>query len=76
MSNFQAKILKKSDVWIVDGTFKSVPSQFEQLITLQGRYLGKFWPAGHALLVTKTEAAYSALFSQFKTLISVAPELF
>ncbi len=57
MSDFQAENLKKSDVWIVDGTFKSVPYNFEQLITLQGRYLGKFWPVGHSLLVTKTEAA-------------------
>ncbi len=59
MSDFQAEILKKSNAWIVGETFKSVSSQFEQLITLQGKYLRKFWPAGHALLVTITEAGHS-----------------
>ncbi len=73
MSDFQIDILKHSGTWIIDGTFKSVPNQFSQLITIQGKYLGKFWPCSHALLVNKTEAGYCLLFEKIKSLVGGEP---
>ncbi len=69
MSDFQKNVLKKAKTWIIDGTFKSVPNQFHQLVTIQGLYLGKFWPCIHALMVNKSEMAYNLLFEQIKTMV-------
>ncbi len=52
-SDLQLNVLKESETWIVDGTFKSVPGYFDQLVTIQGKHLGRFWPCLHALLITR-----------------------
>ncbi len=65
-SDFQMCILEKAKIWVMDGTFKSVPLHFSQLVTIMGNYLGKFWICGHALLVNKTEDSYRLLFSELK----------
>ncbi len=62
MSDFQKNILKKAKTWIIDGTSKSAPNQIHRLITIQGLYLGKFWPCIHALMVNKSEMPYVILF--------------
>jgi hypothetical protein len=41
MSNFGVENLRISNAWLIDGTFKSVPSGFFNLFRYMGSYLEK-----------------------------------
>ncbi|KAG0425952.1 hypothetical protein DMUE_6004, partial [Dictyocoela muelleri] len=73
-SEFQEKIIRKSTVWQFDGTFKSVPRNFSQLVTIYGEYMGKFYPLIYILLQTKTEDAYTSAFNKINEFICKSPE--
>jgi hypothetical protein len=73
ISEFQKSILLKSNGWQIDGTFKSVPSHFTQLITIYGKYLGKFHPLCYILIKTKTEIAYENAFNVVNKFIEKPP---
>jgi hypothetical protein len=51
--------IQKIDVWIIDGTFKSVPKDFYQLITLQGLIFNQYIPLIFILTTDKTTDTYS-----------------
>ena len=51
-------ILARSENWYADGTFKTVPSIFAQLYTIQGVQSGSITPLVYALLPDKIEETY------------------
>ena len=57
-STRQLGYLKKSSTWLIDGTFRSAPSVFTQLITIHGLVVAKTYPLAFILLRTKKETAY------------------
>lgn len=59
--------LMHNNVWVVDGTFKSAPSNFEQLYTIQCKIRGKFLPLISALMKKKTTTSYIKLFEFIKS---------
>jgi len=67
-SEYQMSILKDSELWVMDGTFKSVPNHFEQMLTIQGKYLGKYWPLVHIILKRKNQDSY---INSFKKLLDL-----
>ncbi|KAI0989484.1 hypothetical protein GJ496_007858 [Pomphorhynchus laevis] len=54
--------IKNLKVIIVDGTFKSSPQQFYQLVTIQGYLYGRFIPLIFVLLQEKSEDKYKDVF--------------
>ena len=65
-------LLRDSNSWFADGTFKVVPSQFFQLYTLHCEKDGYIIPCIYALMTNKSEIAYRKLFSK---LVELEPEL-
>ena len=58
--------LNQSSIWIMDGTFKTVPTIFKQLYTIQG-YVGgsensRILPLVYILMSSKSEECYQRLF--------------
>jgi hypothetical protein len=52
--------LKEAGTWCMDGTFKTVPGVFYQLLTVGFIKFDTFWPAVYILLNRKTGALYKA----------------
>ncbi|KAI5154391.1 hypothetical protein ENBRE01_3368 [Enteropsectra breve] len=44
LSNYSKEKLLCCKTWLVDGTFKSAPSEFYQLVTIHGAIFGKTYP--------------------------------
>lgn len=64
------RYLKKSKVWLIGGTFRTVPHHFTQLVPIHGILCGKSFPLCCVLLKTKREVAYKTFsFSSKKGLI-------
>ena len=68
-------ILKESQHWYVDGTFKVVPSLFYQMVSVHGQ-LPSGWsiPCCYALLPGKTESLYTELFTALSGLRDFTPD--
>ena len=74
-SDFQKSIICKTKMWLIDGTFKSVPCHFNQLITIHAKFMGKFYPLVHILMKNKTENIYKLAFLKIKELIKFEPNV-
>jgi hypothetical protein len=59
--------LRESDTWCLDGTFKTVPVIFYQLLTIGFIAYDIFWPSVYVLLNRKTAVLYKATFSHLRT---------
>ena len=64
--------LAKSQMWFLDGTFRTCPRMFAQLYTINGLYDGRSFPFVFALLPSKTQETYKRLFRE---LLAVAAEM-
>ena len=61
----------------VDGTFKVVPKQFTQLVTIFGDYKGHVLPLFHVLMTNKTQALYEKVFEGIKDMFpQFSPDAF
>jgi hypothetical protein len=49
------------DLWVLDGTFRSVPRDFYQLLTFKGFIFGKYIPFIFALMLNKEENSYQKI---------------
>lgn len=58
--------LSQSLTWIVDCTFKFVPNNFYQLLTIHAKIFGKTIPAVFVLLKNKTQKIYEKAFLEIK----------
>jgi hypothetical protein len=56
------QLLSSIDVLYVDGTFKSVPTFFHQLFTIQGLNNGRYMPLAFFLLTNKHQTSYQYVF--------------
>lgn len=74
-SKFKEKYINQSDIWLIDGTFKSTPSDFYQLVTIHIFILGKSFPAFYILLRNKKEISYMNAFSYIKENSRVNPKI-
>ena len=63
-------ILKESNNWHCDGTFKLVPKHFFQLFTIHAQKDGYIFPCVYALLQAKTEETYKRMLSELLKLES------
>lgn len=58
--------LAASIIMFSDGTFKIVPHQFLQLMTIHGIYKGFCFPFVYVLTVNRTEETYSNVYTELK----------
>lgn len=65
------KKLSECPQWYLDGTFKTAPRLFRQIYTIHGAVNSTTFPFIYALLPSKTEDRYEALFAE---LIAIAEE--
>ncbi len=65
MPEFQIKFLKKSKIWIIFGTFKSVLSQFEKLLTMNSS-IKKLLVMYLCTFEQKNQTCYESFFSSLK----------
>jgi hypothetical protein len=70
-SSFKEKYLKRIDTFVIDGTFKSSPCGFYQVVVLHGYIFGKTFPFIYILLSNKTENSYFRAFEKCKELGSL-----
>jgi hypothetical protein len=61
-TNSNLELLRHSNVWFGDGTFKVVPAIFEQLYTIHALVNGEVMPAVYVLMNGKSEEDYNRLF--------------
>ena len=65
-------ILKTSQSWYADGTFKVAPQQFYQLYTIHAEKDGYIFPCVYVLVTEKTELTYSRMLGK---LLDLEPAL-
>ena len=66
------QMLRDSQHWFMDGTFKVVPELFFQLYTIHVQNLGAIIPSLYVLLPNKKQETYRRLFEEIKRLPSQA----
>ncbi|KAF7685046.1 hypothetical protein CDIK_4205 [Cucumispora dikerogammari] len=66
--------LKKSDVIMMDGTFKICPPSFYQIYTIHGVIYGKSFPMIYIIMKNKTQSAYSLAFNFINRNININPK--
>ena len=74
MSDLQKEEIKNCKVFLIDGTFRSVPSCFYQLITIHGDFFGKFIPFCHILMTSKKQDEYVKVFHHLVKISNISPE--
>ena len=67
--------IKYAKIWLVDGTFKSCPSSFQQLYTIHGFLYGKCYPPVYVLSLSKTKSNYIRIFKQLNLKCDESPEI-
>ncbi|KAG0441436.1 hypothetical protein DMUE_1054 [Dictyocoela muelleri] len=66
--------MTKAKVLIVDGTFRSVPNQFSQLITIKSIIYGRSFPIAFILCRSKQETTYLRLFQLLNEYTTCKPD--
>ncbi|KAG0425309.1 hypothetical protein DMUE_6043, partial [Dictyocoela muelleri] len=69
------EILKKSIVWLGDGTFYSSPKGFEQIYILHASYFSKIIPIIYIFIKRKTVFSYNNAFSFIKRNLNIEPKI-
>ncbi|KAG0426628.1 hypothetical protein DMUE_5957, partial [Dictyocoela muelleri] len=71
LMNENSKIhLQRAKIWLIDGTFKSCPSEFYQVFIIHTNILGKVLPMAYILLKNKTKEQYIKMFSLIKKILN------
>ena len=73
---YQEKIstFSKSTTLLIDGTFRTVPRPFYQLLTIHSHYLSRTTPFIYVLMSKKTEESYIQVFSKIQEIIEIKPK--
>lgn len=66
------RTIQRCSTIYVDGTFKSCPSPYSQMVTLHGKLFGRVLPLVVALMTGKTIAQYRYVFRSVKTAVRQA----
>lgn len=71
--DFKKMFAEQCEVLIVDGTFKSCPTGFFQVLVIHGYFLGQSFPLFYCLLKSKRQETYEKCFQICKTIIKLNP---
>jgi hypothetical protein len=70
-SEYKLKYIENIDVLVVEGTFKSCPSNFSQLLVFHGCIFGRSFPFIYILLSSKNESAYTRAINKCRMLLNL-----
>lgn len=73
-SSFKQSIIHNVKVILVDGTFRTAPHGFYQVVVIHGCVLGKYYPLVYILMTNKTESLYKSAFHKVLKLTLMRPE--
>lgn len=73
-SEFKKKYIVNSKTWISDGTFRSTPVDFYQMLTIHFLFFGKTYPGFYILLRNKKEDSYLKAFNYIKSEFNCCPD--
>ncbi|XP_078539542.1 uncharacterized protein LOC144824292 [Lissotriton helveticus] len=65
--------LESSEIWMMDGTFKSTPHPFTQIYTIHAKINNSVIPLVYSLLPDKTSATYTEFLSVIKSKTHQSP---
>lgn len=65
-NSYKNKFIMVADIWFIDGTFRSTPSDFYQLRTIHMLIFCKSFPEFYTLLKNKKESSYELILNQIK----------
>jgi hypothetical protein len=74
MSEFNKMHLRKSSIWLIDGTFYCVPTGFSQLLSIHAILYGKSFPLAYILCTDKTELMYDNIFEKIISTVEHKPD--
>ncbi|KCZ80201.1 hypothetical protein H312_02408, partial [Anncaliia algerae PRA339] len=73
-SEFKLNLFDRINTFIIDGTFRSAPQGFYQLLVLHGCLFGKTYPLSYIIMSDKTEASYMNAFDRCKEIFNLNPK--
>ncbi|XP_078518886.1 uncharacterized protein LOC144784070 [Lissotriton helveticus] len=65
--------LETSEIWMMDGTFKSTPHPFTQIYTIHAKINNSVIPLVYSLLPDKTSATYTEFLAVIKSITKQSP---
>lgn len=74
-SNYKENITNKIKTLIIDGTFRSAPPHWTQLLVVHGWCFNKSFSICYILMKSRTEDCYFKVFKQLKDLLNLEPTL-
>lgn len=73
-SEYKTHYFSKIDALVIDGTFRSAPQGFYQILVIHGCLFGRTFPLVYILMSNKTERSYLDAFNQCKVLFQMNPK--
>lgn len=73
-SEYKIKHFKKTTLFVIDGTFKSSPQGFYQMLVLHGYLFGKTYPFVYIIMSNKLEASYYNALMKCRELFNIKPD--
>ena len=63
-TKYKEGFICKTNTWLIDGTFKTAPLGFYQILTIHGYFLCRSYPLIYIFLKNKTEMTYTKAFNK------------
>ncbi len=73
-AQYKIQNIEKINTFVIDGTFRSSPQGFYQLVVLHGYIFRKTFPFIYILMSNKTERSYLQAFDACKNLFNISPK--
>ena len=73
-TKYKEGFICKTNTWLIDGTFKTAPLGFYQILTIHGYFLGRSYPLIYIFLKNKTEMIYTKAFIKIFEMFNSNPK--
>lgn len=73
-SQEQLIYLRKSKTWLIDGTFRCAPRDFNQMISIRGMISGKAYALAFIIINSKRERLYQKAFEILREKLNCSPQ--
>lgn len=74
-SEFKKNYIEKSTILLMDGTFKTTPAGFYQILTIHGYFFGRSFPLFYIFMKNKSSGCYIKAFNQVNAMFPIKPQV-
>ena len=74
VTKYKEGFICKTNTCLIDGTFKTAPLGFYQILTIHGYFLGRSYPLIYIFLKNKTEMIYTKAFIKIFEIFNSDPK--